>query len=71
MTVDTDADLDTLKQELKEGLMEAVSFATFCRAIAGRDLEDEVLTLQSAALALHAAAVNRLSVPAQRIGVGS
>ena len=46
--------------------MEAVSFADFCRSIAGTEMEEQVNTLHAAALALHTAAINRL--PGQRDG---
>jgi hypothetical protein len=64
MTSLAEHDAATLRQELREGLMEAVSFADFCRSIAGSDLEAEVHTLQAAAEALHSAAISRL--PGQR-----
>jgi len=66
MTVSTEQDVETLRQELREGLMEAVSFAEFCRSIAGTELEEQVQTLHAAALALHTAAISRL--PVQRDG---
>ena len=57
-------DLETLKQELREGLMEAQSFAGLCQMLAGDGLEAEAKELRAAAEALHAAALAR--VPAQR-----
>lgn len=63
MTVDAENDLGTLLQELREGLLEAVSFAGFCQSVAGGDLETEVRELESAAHALHTAAVRRLTIP--------
>ena len=66
MTPPAEHDVETLRQQLREGLMETVSFADFCRSIAGSDLEAEVHTLQAAAQALHTAAISRL--PGQRDG---
>ncbi len=57
-------DTETLKQELREGLMEAKSFAGLCQMLAGDEIEGEARELQAAAEALHAAALAR--VPAQR-----
>ncbi len=57
-------DIETLKQELREGLMEAKSFAGLCQMLAGDDLQAEARELQVAAEALHAAALAR--VPVQR-----
>jgi hypothetical protein len=57
-------DIETLRQELREGLMEAKSFAGLCQMLAGDELQAEAHELQAAAEALHAAALAR--VPAQR-----
>jgi hypothetical protein len=66
MSVDTDPDLETVRRELHEGLMETVSFAGFCQMLAGSEFEEEADRLQAAAIALHAAAVHRLQVPRPR-----
>jgi hypothetical protein len=60
----TENNLETLKQELREGLMEAKSFAGLCQMLVGDELEAEAQDLQVAAEALHAAALAR--VPTQR-----
>jgi hypothetical protein len=58
MTVDIEN--ETLKQELREGLLEAVSFGSFCHELAGAGLETELRDLEAAAHALHSAALVRL-----------
>jgi hypothetical protein len=55
-----DIENETLKQELREGLLEAVSFGSFCRELAGAGLEAELHDLEAAAQALHSAALVHL-----------